>query len=482
MRRKTGLYSEIILTIVLVVGAALLFGGFLLLRLNERELLSQKVESSRQLVEFVAGAASMTTSAADPENVYSLVRRMMSHSGPELASWHIFDRDFSRVYGSGESAASFRQNLSMVREAGVFAQTILDVEYNQSWLPFFSSDSGFVRIAVPLANATDKYGVLLARYSLVTVQNQIVKARNLVFLYVLLYGSVLVAFGVIVLSRNVVRPVRRLQHATSQVAAGDLTASVTATGPGEISDLADSFNVMTEALQKGREELLRSERMASVGHLSAGMAHEIGNPLGAVVGYLELLKSELEPGRSREMVEHALAEISRIDRLVKDLLDYAAPKARGDEIIDPAEVLHAAIDMVGHQAAFENVSIVVDCPVHLPGVRIDPYKLTQVLVNLLLNARDSAEPDRPIRVTGESGDGSVKISVRDEGSGMTDDTLQNIFDPFFTTKQQGGGRGLGLTVCHRIVTEAGGKIDVVSRPDVGTTFTVSLPIERDDKS
>lgn len=481
MRRKSGLYSEIIITIALVVGAALIFGGFLLLRLTERELLSQKVETSRHLVEFVARAATAAEVAPDaPPNV-SLIKTMMDNAGPALDFWQVYDRYSNLIFSrKAPETGAVEEEKSLIAEVLSFSRPAYTVNYHQNWIPFVSTEEGVVSVAAPLKGASGGSGVLLARFSLSEVRRQIIAARNLVLLYVFLYGSVLIAFGVILLGRNVIEPVRRLREATSQVAAGDLTTNVPVAGPGEIADLANSFNAMTDALQKGRDEIIRSERMASVGHLSAGMAHEIGNPLGAVLGYLELLKSELEPGRSLEMVEHSLVEISRIDHLVKELLDYAVPAGGELGIVDPADVLREVILTLSHQAAFESIEFSVECPEKLGMVRIDSHKLMQVLVNLMVNAKDSMEDSIRIQVSASRQGQYAEIAVRDEGCGIPDDVLPHIFDPFYTSKPQGKGRGLGLTICQSIITEAGGKLVARSRKDAGTTFTIILPVERDE--
>jgi len=479
VRRKTGLYSEIILTMALVVGAALLFGGLLLLRLTERELLDQKVQSSRQLIAFIAqSTAALESDPAMPPDV-SAIRTMMNNIGQSLVSWQVFDRYSNLLFGSETDKTDAGIELQdVIGEVLAFSHPSYKVVYQQVWLPFAPEVESFVAVAAPLPGAEGN-GVLLARFSLAEVGQQIKAARNLVLLYVFLYGAVLVISGVILLGRTVIEPVRRLREATSQVAAGDMTVNVPVAGPGEIADLAVSFNAMTNALQKGRDELIRSERMASVGHLSAGMAHEIGNPLGAVLGYLELLKSELEPGRSRELVEHSLVEISRIDRLVRELLDYAVPAGGEKEVVDPADVLREVVETLSHQKAFKSIEFKIECPAQLGLARIDSHKLMQVLVNLMVNAKDSMADTNRIHVSASRVGQFCEIAIRDEGCGIPDDVLPHIFDPFFTSKPQGKGRGLGLTICQSIISEAGGKIVARSRKGVGTTFTVVLPIERD---
>jgi len=480
VRRKTGLYSEIIFTMAVVVGAALLLGGFLLLKLTETELLGQRVEYTRQMAMFVARAASTPNAAPKAPPNFTMIKAMLEDIGPEVDSWDIYDRYGNRMTPRKKpSPVLTSPDKALVQEVTYYSQTVHRVDYKREWIPVVSPASGLVTVATPLRSSTAGNGVLLVRFSLSEIGQQINAARNMMLLYVVLYGAVLTGFGVVLLGRAVIKPVRQLREATSRVTDGDLSTNVAAHGPGEIADLANSFNAMTDALQKGREDLIRSERMASVGHLSAGMAHEIGNPLGAVLGYLELLKSELEPGRSKEIVEKSLIEINRIDHLVKELLDYAAPTGEQQEIVDPADVLRESVDIASHQKAFAEIEFSVDSPARIGLVRIDPHKLMQVMINLMVNAKDCLEDSNTIYLAATRQGQFAEIVVRDEGCGIPDDVLPHIFDPFFTSKPQGKGRGLGLAICQRIITEAGGKIVARSPKDMGTTFTILLPIERD---
>jgi signal transduction histidine kinase len=350
-------------------------------------------------------------------------------------------------------------------------------------------------VTVPILRQGVFHGALQARFPLNEVRQRVTSAQKLMLLYAVLYGTVLVLSGVYFLSRTVVRPIRRLQSMSQRIACGDLEQAMAVEGPREIADLADSFNGMAAALrqsQREREshiqtlqqaneelrqtqnELIRSEKMASVGHLAAGMAHEIGNPLGAVVGYLEFLKSESLQAREKEIVERALAETGRIDRLVRELLDFAAPAGSEPQTFDPVVAMTEARDILAHQGAFDGLELDDRLPTGLPATVMVRHRLVQVFINLLLNARDASSAGGVIRLSGGEEGGLVRLSVADVGAGMNPETLAHIFDPFFTTKAPGKGRGLGLAVCQRVVGEAGGRIEVRSAPGQGSEFTVWL--------
>jgi len=470
VRRPAGLHAEIILTTAFLVAAALLFGGVLLLRLTEQELLDQSVKGAAANLQMLARWVALSE-----EGGVARLPELFAEVGDHLSAWRFYDADMNLKAASGSGDLSSPEISLLVQQARYVGKPLWVVDRPMIWLPVSMGDPGHIDVAVALNPKWHDTDVLWARYSLAPVQQQLFRDYRLLIFYVLLYGGVLTVFGVVVLRRNVVRPVRRLHQAISQVAAGDLHAEAPEGGPREISELATAFNAMTRALHAGQEALLRSERMASVGHLAAGMAHEIGNPLAAVIGYLEVLKSELSAGREREIVVHSLNETTRIDRLVRDLLDYASPDAEPPVPVDPLPIVRETVDLLAHQAVFDGYELVLDSPESLSWVRINPHKLQQVLVNLIGNARDASKPGQAIDIVISEAQRLISLQIRDQGEGIAESQQAYIFDPFFTAKQVGQGRGLGLTICHRIVSEAGGEIRVESQPAAGSTFTVILP-------
>lgn len=499
LKKPVGLYAEIVVTIALLTAAALLFSGFLLVNLTQQELVEQRIQSVVGTLETLSQAFS----ASDPDHeiilanlplVTASLNGLLS-STSSLDGWGLVDRDLlPQALPSLEGGYQLdMSDLGQVRETG---ETLIKIRFPSLWIPSSAPEEAFVEVAVAITPRDQFIGALQGRFSLEDVRLRVAAAQHLVLLYTLLYGGVLVAFGAYVMNRNIARPVRRLTKITRQVADGNLEKLLPVAGPREIADFSATFNAMLLALRESRlqtqehilslqqangelretrEELLRSARMASVGHLAAGMAHEIGNPLGATIGYLELLKSELEPGRAQEIVMHALGEAGRIDRLVRDLLDYASPAPEDMEALNPADILRQAYEILLSQGALEGVSCQVDLPDLLPLVLIDRYRLLQVLVNLLLNARDALTTGGSVRLSGREDGARICLVVADDGEGMNTEVKQHLFDPFYTTKPPGKGRGLGLSVCHRIIADAGGLIEVESTLGEGSIFTLCLP-------
>ena len=246
------------------------------------------------------------------------------------------------------------------------------------------------------------------------------------------------------------------------------------------------------------EELIRSEKLASLGQLAASVAHEVNNPLAGIMIYIKLfLKKYKEKKLQTENTEKQLLkmekELDRTTRIIRNLLDFARQSEPNIRPVDMNKVLEAALLLVGHQINLENIKLEKKSDAHLPLILADFDKIQQVLINIIMNAIQ-AMPDggnltiatavaKGIRI-GESPKDAVRIDIRDTGVGITKENMNKLFTPFFTTKEKGKGVGLGLPVVHGIIEQHNGKIKVDSEPNVGTTFSIYLEImdEKKDKN
>lgn len=497
MPLRTGLRTEIILSITLLMAAAILFAGFLQIKLTEQNLLEQQRAHAANLIRltvasldppFYQGSTGHDRAVTGLDRLQVVLGRQAGVSG-----WRLLDTRLQVLTSTSyDMSGDFSTLPPAAMERGeLFSELI----YNSFHL--FSSEpaTNYLDLSMPLWDDAEAYALLQIRFSLDDLHTRVKRSQRLVIVYAVVYGLVLAGFGVYLLNRNVVRPVRRLQQATTTVAKGVLAPVEVPSGPGEIQELAESFNHMIAALsasraesdrhirslqeanlalEQARDALVRSEKLATVGHLAAGMAHEIGNPLGAVIGYLNLLQLDLD-GDARDLVERSLAETARIDRLVRELLDYAGPGGRMEEVFSPLTLLRETSEMLRHQGQLEEV--VIDDHCRDDGlVSMDPGQMMQVWINLLLNAQDAMQGRGRVELTSRSAAGHLSVTLHDDGSGMSPEVAARIFEPFFTTKASGSGYGLGLAVCQRIVEDGGGTITVKSVSGQGTAFTVTLPM------
>ena len=258
----------------------------------------------------------------------------------------------------------------------------------------------------------------------------------------------------------------------------------------ELSRTVESLAAANEELRQAQREMVQAEKFAAVGRLSAGLAHEIGNPLGIVQGYVELLRqTDLSADDRRQFAERALGELQRIDRLIRRLLDFARTKPRQHVVFRVGEILEELQDMFAAQARRAGI----DLRVGVDGddsVRGDRDGLKQVLLNCLLNSFDAIESG------GRSGDGVVAVEVREEektgakrwltiivsdnGSGVDTADSSLLFEPFYTTKEPGKGTGLGLSVSQAIVEAHGGRMHLDGEKGRGATVTIDLPAAQAD--
>ena len=225
-------------------------------------------------------------------------------------------------------------------------------------------------------------------------------------------------------------------------------------------------------------ELVRSERLSSLGQMAAGLAHEIKNPLGSIQGAAEILGDDAPAGsRERDLFDVLQKESRRLGAVVDDFLGFARPRPPQMAPLDVARVIERASAQVTLDASARHIDIAHHVAPDLPAVSADAEQIHQVLLNLLLNAvaasRDGDRVELDARAATRDGRRAVVISVRDHGAGIAPGILPRVFDPFFTTKENGSG--LGLSISHTIVHDHGGSIDIESAPGAGTTVTVALP-------
>ncbi|HIJ97139.1 MAG TPA: HAMP domain-containing protein [Desulfuromonadales bacterium] len=340
-----------------------------------------------------------------------------------------------------------------------------------------------------------KAGLLL---SLNSEKARLNRTRQMMIAYFALDFILLLWLGSFVLSRIVVNPINKLLAATEKIIGGVYGQRLHVSGSAELVGLADAFNRMSATLQgkdrqvaeqmqaleqanhelsQAREESIRTEKMASIGLLAAGMGHEMGTPLASIMGYADLIAGE-DPHNPalQDYAGRISADCARIDRIVRGLLDYSRPRAASNELADIQQVVSATLELLAQQGAFKQLQISMQIEPGLPHAVADPYQLQQILINLLLNSRDAVLPGGELEVSARLDSAEICIDVRDNGSGIAEEHLKHIFDPFFTTKPPGKGTGLGLALSARIVEGFGGRIIVTSRPGVGSCFSVWLPV------
>jgi two-component system NtrC family sensor kinase len=304
------------------------------------------------------------------------------------------------------------------------------------------------------------------------------KRLPIAFLAFLLLFSVFVANY---LARQMVGPLGRLMETTQRIARGDFTpVKPRRWYRDEFSNFAVALNTMMRELERRQEVLVNSHKLSAIGRLTAGVAHELNNPVNNITLTAEMLKEDyptLSDAERLDMVNDLVEQAGRAQRIVRNLLDFARESEITTERLDVADVLRDATRLAANPIRLAGAKITLDLAENLPPVHGDKQSLSQVFVNLLLNALDSVRKGGRVRISAasEHDRGWVEITVTDDGCGIPAHVLPHVFDPFFTTKPRGKGTGLGLSVSLGIVRQHGGDIRVDSAPGKGTTVTVLLP-------
>jgi signal transduction histidine kinase len=475
--------------------------GILSLKVIEQKVLYLKVREAEALGEnFRLAGGSM--------NIKNFAER--SRRAGRLSEFEILDNSGSIVHKSGQRPLSIANGRLVLQKRGLvlrhFGATTLNPLKGEFNLEVELFDGGSIRFTLSLAG----------------LREELKSIRRFIFYFSLLACVVIIGFGVYILSITVVRPIRRLERTASQIAGGDFAVRADEgkyEGYDEIGSLARSFNLMAGSVEEkimsiervnsdllsAQERLIMTEKLATAGRLAAGIAHEIGNPLGAVQGYLEILRgTEVDKSEAVDILERMDKEIARINAIVSEFLDFSRPSANDASPADVNAVLDDTVAIMKAHKGFEGVEILLGKEGSLPSAFIDPSKLKQVFINLLLNSADAMAGTGRIKVETSISDASVYgltsgrrstdirrtvpasggkeaagsrvivVSFADNGPGISTEDRKKIFDPFFTTKEPGKGTGLGLFISEGIVEAYRGKIFVHSELGEGTTFDVVL--------
>lgn len=342
--------------------------------------------------------------------------------------------------------------------------------YISSYTPIYDIDSNIIGMLYT--------GILEAKYRDMKLQT------IWLFLGITTLGMVIAFFISFNLGHGIIRRIRILKQGTEAISSGNLEYQLP---PGRSSgfdmldeafnDMAKSLKDRDERLQKAFQRITRTERLASLGQMAAGVAHEINNPLGGILLYSNLVLEEMnEDSLLRDNMEKIIYQTDRCKKIVQNLLDFARTPS-GDMVpLIINDVIMMSLNLVKDQSMFHGIDVETKLADNLPEIRGDLSRLEEVFLNLFINAVDAMEGNGTLRISSRrSSTNTVKIYISDNGKGIDKAYLPHIFEPFFTTKDPGQGTGLGLSITYGIIEKHNGFIDVESTPGNGTTFIITLP-------
>ncbi|OHB33843.1 MAG: histidine kinase [Desulfuromonadaceae bacterium GWC2_58_13] len=311
----------------------------------------------------------------------------------------------------------------------------------------------------------------------------VIKGRILVSMLILpLFVGTMAMVLLLVASRILTEPIQNMIAVIRQVKKGRLDQRMQVESNDELGELAIAFNKMTSMIQRNHEmeaSLAQQGKMASLGVLSSGVAHEINNPLGVILGYASYMEGKMSPEEPYYKFIHEIKrESKRCKKIVQDLLSYARTPKPSLAETDIHELLHQIIDFAANHTDMHHVSVLKEFAPELPHIRVDGDQLRQVAINLILNAGAAMQEGGQLVVRTAFDESHVSIIFADNGAGIPEENLDKIFEPFFTTRAQ--GTGLGLAITKQIIEQHRGQITLDSTVGVGTTITIRLPVKRED--
>ena len=541
------LRMEVIVNISLLMMAAILLIGFTISKVNEKKIIQEKVENGERMIQDLQGIIDfIARDRKDFSIIHPLVRKEI--------------QDFIHIYAKEKS---FYDLVLVDQGQKVIASKraeLVDQSYNSDFITrsiqsgqFYSKieeSGGFLSthykkliLCSPLWFRGKVAGAIQMEIPIGDVMMHLLQSQRMILISIILDAIVLIVFGSFLLSRVLVKPLKELVQLTQKISEGDFSQKIEVTSKNEIGQLISSFNRMIERLKdnqesldnhlaslesankqlkQAQEELIRTEKLASIGRFAAGVAHEVGNPLGAILGYASILqKNGIDREESKDYLKRIEKEIERINRIVRELLDFSRPSKFEIHDVDLNKAVENTLSLISYQKNFKNVETRLELQPNLPMIKGDESQLSQVLINIILNGIDAMPKGGTLEIhTGEyvvedvfprwlhlpfarrrkgdpeeldyfhlrkadplsslltkfsKGDRLVRIRISDTGIGIKKEDLERIFDPFFTTKSPDKGTGLGLSISLRIVESMGGEIKVESEIEKGTTFELYFP-------
>ncbi len=536
--------TEVIINISVLMLAAILLIGFTISKINETRILHEKKESGERMVqdfqvmidyialnrkEFSLNHPVVKKEVQDFIQVYSKERvfrdLIITDDNLNIVA-SLRTEEIDRRHSNDFLAQSIEsgQLKTQTEKSGGLLSTHYKTLILYSPLWFRGKIAGGIQMGIPIGD----------------VMMHLMESQRMILIWVILDAVVLIVFGSFLLSRVLVTPLKELVQLTQKISEGDFSQMIEVHSRNEIGQLISSFNRMIERLKENQEsldnhldsleaanrqlkqaqeELIRTEKLASIGRFAAGVAHEVGNPLGAILGYTGiLLKNGIDREESKDYLRRIEKEIERINRIVRELLDFSRPSKFEIRDLEVNKVVENTLALISYQKNFKNIQTQLNLQPNLPMIKGDESQLSQVLINIILNGADAMPDGGTLEiqsgeyVVGDSfpspsrvhrpyarrrkgdpvesdyfhlrktdpiaalltkfsrGDRLVRIRISDTGVGIKKEDLERIFDPFFTTKSPDKGTGLGLSISLRIVESMGGEIRVESDIGKGSTF------------
>lgn len=509
MSRFRGVEWKYVVSLALVLALAMLTTVIVMLMPWQRDLVRAEALRGRAvLAQYARQPAGEHGTAPDNAELRRELNRAVKAAGARCGAI----RYNNRAMTAGPASCNFTPLFSAMQQAAAGNQTVIR-HLGVTW-GVLVPRTRYLVVAVPVAGGAGRTGAAGLVLPLAPVYQAVRHSQRLVLACLLVNLIILTAIGLFRFHKLTVRPINRLVRLADSYHEAEDEAFPALPERSEFSRLASALNRMMQRIERDREtlhatvhsleqanqslrdtqrEMVRTEKMASVGRLAAGLAHEIGNPLGIVQGYLELLgQTGISEDEKKEFSRRADKELQRISTLLRQLLDLSRSLPDRYQAVSVHDILSELLSVMQSQPLTEGIDIRSRLGAAHDTVQGDPERLRQVFLNCLLNSVDAvnASKNKPglIMVTTEmvttetmpknntgTAAAQLLVTIADNGTGISPADLANVFEPFFTTKEPGKGTGLGLAVSLTIIEGMGGRMEIESRQGEGSRVLIRLP-------
>lgn len=504
---RFGLKAKFTLNLLIILLVAMFLLDFVIMMVTRQALLRAEADKARIALGTLEALAftedKHLRGARNHTGISPQIQSVLQES--QIICGRLEDKR-QRVYQWGRDCPA-QADLSLYADrAATQAKPVLEF-LGSIWSGFYQR-SQYMIVAGPVSAGSRPGGSICMVFDLGPAYASLDKTQKIIISYILINALLLTFFGVYRLWQITGKPLQKLVLRADEFQPDGDLLFLSDDADSEFNRLSRSLNRMLEnidadkkklkstvlslerantELKKAHKEVLRAEKMASVGRLSSGIAHEIGNPIGIVLGYLDLLRQEnLTDEQRLDYIERAQSEIERVNDIIRELLDFARPAKDEMRAVPVHAIVEEIVGMLRQQPMMKEINLSSNLSAGQNVILADPQRLRQVFLNLLINAADAiklepAVADGHIRIDSrniddQNGNGQqLQIVITDNGPGIPEDQLNYIFDPFYTTKEPGKGTGLGLSVCFMIMEEVGGTIKAEAAPEKGTRFVLSFP-------
>ena len=508
-----GLKAKIALNIAILLLVAMLLIVLVTMVTVKRELIRSEIYRANILLASLEEnlLSGMASSDLIPE---WFIAKMIDDS--QISNALVMGSKGEQCYLGKKSEESIEELVGFTQKAIAAGEKKIQF-YGTSWSIFWNQKARMI-LSAPLKKNGVPVGGIGIVVPLDRVHHTLRRSQRFLFIYIFINLAILTVVGIYRVSKLYLQPLARLaKRAADYKEDDDLIFSVRKED-NELNSLSTALNSMLKRisadkeklkstvlslecanleLKKAQRDIIRAEKLASVGRLSAGIAHEIGNPIGIVMGYLELLRRpDITEDERDEYIQRTEDEIERINTIIRKLLEISRPSNSDRTAVSVHYIIQDTAEVLRVQPLMSNIELSLDLAAEDDTVLADSNQLRQVFLNLIINAADAISDDEKINggklkistALKKNGDhfsqatsDQLQIMFADNGPGIAEENLSNIFDPFFTTKDPGRGTGLGLSVSFMIVESLGGKMTGSSEPGEGTTMVISLPLHGEEQ-